>query len=132
MTQYELALKIATEAHEGQVDKQGEPYLGHLLRVAAKVPAHLRPAALLHDTLEDTTLRAADLLALGVAPATVATVQVLTRQPGEVYAAYIVRVKAHPDAVVVKLADLTDNTDPARCPPASLLRRYQRALEELA
>lgn len=36
MNKYELALKIATEAHKGQVDKAGVPYINHPLTVGRR------------------------------------------------------------------------------------------------
>ena len=38
MNLVELAEEIATRAHEGQVDKAGQPYIDHPRRVAARVP----------------------------------------------------------------------------------------------
>ena len=57
-----LADSIADNAHLGQVDKNGWPYISHPRRVAFKVreiaPEELRAeaqiVALLHDTVEDT------------------------------------------------------------------------------
>lgn len=57
-----LADSIADNAHLGQVDKNGWPYISHPRRVAFKVreiaPEELRTeaqiVALLHDTVEDT------------------------------------------------------------------------------
>ena len=52
MNKYELALKIATEAHKGQVDKAGVPYINHPLTVASLVDTEEEKiVALLHDTI---------------------------------------------------------------------------------
>ena len=55
MTTLERAIAIATKAHAGQIDKAGEPYILHALRVmlAVETPEE-RTAAVLHDVVEDT------------------------------------------------------------------------------
>lgn len=59
----ELCLSLASEAHAGQVDKGGAPYIEHPMRVALRCDTELRRcAALLHDVLEDTDATEADLV----------------------------------------------------------------------
>ena len=50
------AIQIAERAHRGQIDKAGEPYLFHPMRVAWQFVGNpkLQLIALLHDTVEDT------------------------------------------------------------------------------
>src|SRR5512140_919086 len=60
------AYRVAEEAHSGQKRASGEPYVNHLLAVAAilaeySMPADVVTAGLLHDTIEDTPLKAEDL-----------------------------------------------------------------------
>jgi GTP pyrophosphokinase len=60
------AYRVAEKAHTGQKRVSGEPYVNHLLAVAAilsefSMPAEVVTAGLLHDTIEDTTLTAEDL-----------------------------------------------------------------------
>ena len=136
------ALAIAREAHSGQLDKAGEPYVGHPQRVAERV-SHLGDravlAAVLHDVLEDTDLSAADLLARGVPPAVIHTVQILSRGAGETYDQFIGRIGqcGDPIAVAVKLADIADNLDEdrlGRLPPEEaerLRRKYGAARRKL-
>nr|WP_238428905.1 HD domain-containing protein [Frankia nepalensis] len=110
--------------HAGQLDKGGEAYIGHPLRVRAiarrTAPAagvdlvHAQLAALLHDVVEDTEVTLADLAARGYPPAVVATVDALSKRPGEQTADYLARVAVDPVAVVVKRADMADNGDPVR------------------
>ena len=56
------SINLATCAHDGQTDKGGFRYIGHLLRVldrvAKVVPKDIEAqcAAVLHDVLEDTDL----------------------------------------------------------------------------
>jgi len=125
----EDAIRIACEAHRGQVDKAGEPYILHVLRVAIVMPDDLhRRVALWHDIKEDCLPRhwqeSDDAWPY---------VETLTRRGGEEYATFIARVKLCPVARRVKLADLTDNF--ARCigKPEfqSLAERYSKAIEVL-
>jgi (p)ppGpp synthase/HD superfamily hydrolase len=108
---------IAAEAHAGQVDKAGMPYVGHVRRVASYVdPADTDAvvAALLHDVIEDTGIDAAELRDRGVAPAAIDAIELLTRRSDQPSASYYQRISEHPTAREVKLADLADNTDPDR------------------
>ena len=58
----DLALKIATEAHKGQVDKAGVAYIEHPKFVANLVNTEEEKiVALLHDVIEDTTVTLQDL-----------------------------------------------------------------------
>lgn len=53
------ALKVATRAHAGQVDKSGEPYILHPIRVAfdyGLTTLNEQIVALLHDMIEDTPI----------------------------------------------------------------------------
>ena len=136
LDQVELARQIATAAHAGQVDKAGRPYIDHPRRVACRV-VELRAQAVawLHDVLEDTDLVAEDLTGRGVDDDVVAAVQLLTRTGDD--SCYSARIAADPLAREVKLADIADNTDPARTElldPATrerLAAKYRRALSAL-
>lgn len=129
------AIRIARAAHDGQVDKSGQPYIGHPLRVMGRVTGeHARMAAVLHDVVEDTSVTAEDLLAAGCPAGVVATVLALSHRDGEAQEDYLARVKADPVAVVVKRADIADNTSPPRlalldeATQERLRAKYARAL----
>lgn len=108
---------IARQAHEGQTDKGGHPYIEHPRAVARQISdPHAKTAALLHDVIEDTNWGASDLLKAGIDPAVVDTVTVLTRQAGESYQVYLERVRKDPKARMVKLADLAHNSQIERIP----------------
>ena len=131
-----IALKVAIDAHAGQVDKAGRPYIEHLVRVAFEVfhfmNADLVAAALLHDVLEDTDLQWSDLSAKGVSMRVIHIVVAITRMPDEEYFDYIHRVCETPEAAMVKRADLKDhlhhNTESIT---ESLKQRYEKALREI-
>jgi len=60
------AYKVAERAHAGQKRASGEPYINHCLAVAAiladlHMPAEVVAAGLMHDTVEDTTIKLDDL-----------------------------------------------------------------------
>jgi GTP diphosphokinase / guanosine-3',5'-bis(diphosphate) 3'-diphosphatase len=62
MATIEKALQIAAKAHEPQVDKHGQPYILHPLRVMSAVEGEeARIVAILHDVIEDTSVTADDL-----------------------------------------------------------------------
>lgn len=131
----QTAIDIATRAHEGQTDKCGKPYIGHALRVMARLSGDTeRMAAVLHDVVEDTPLSLGDLCELGIPDDVIEIVDFLTRRKDETYCAYIERVATHRTAIRVKLADIADNTDPRRTSPAvtaRLLDRFAKAREVL-
>src|SRR6202034_2035323 len=54
MRELERAIAIAVEGHSGQVDKAGEPYILHPLRVMLNcATAEERIVGVLHDVVED-------------------------------------------------------------------------------
>ena len=112
------AVRIAVSKHEGQVDKQGMPYILHPMAVASMVSTPVQKcAALLHDILEDTDMTEERLLKAGIPQRVVEIVKLVSHEKpceGQEYDAYLARVKADPDARAVKLADLEHNTDPER------------------
>lgn len=117
MATLERAIAIAAEAHAGQTDKAGAPYILHPLRVMMAMPDDLsyRIVAVLHDVLEDCPAWTADRLdEEGFSVRTVAAILSVTRCPGEAYTAAIARANADPIGRVVKLADLRDNMDLSR------------------
>src|SRR5688572_22404616 len=60
----EQAILLATEAHAGQTDKGGQPYILHPLRVMMSMaPNDIvgRVVAVLHDTIEDTDIKLGDI-----------------------------------------------------------------------
>src|SRR3954453_13290865 len=103
MATIEKALQIAARAHEGQVDKEGLPYILHPLRVMAGVEGlEAKVVAVLHDVIEDTPVTAADLRREGFDEALVAAVLCVTHRKGESYAAYVVRCRGNEVARRVK------------------------------
>ena len=113
----EKALILAAKAHTGQVDKGGAPYILHPIRVMLACEGEKEKiVALLHDTLEDTALTAADLRCAGFSEEIVQAVCCLTRGQKEDYMDYIARICENALAARVKYADLQDNLDIRRIP----------------
>jgi len=133
----EDAIALAAQAHRGQVDKGGEIYLFHPLRLAMRLQGEPeRMAAVLHDVVEDTELSLQQLRDLGYPPTVVDAVDALTRREHESYEAFILRAGAHPVARVVKVADIEDNLDLSRIAAPGprdeeRMVRYRAALELL-
>ena len=62
----ERAIEIAVEARKGQLDKGGNPYILHPLRVMMSVDLELEKiVAVLHDVVEDSNWTFEALLAEG-------------------------------------------------------------------
>lgn len=124
------AIKLATDAHAGQVDKAGDPYILHPLRVmlAVSTPDE-RIAAVLHDVVEDTDVTCDDLYWVhGFKSEIVLALAALTRAKGEDYLDFVQRAKTNAIARAVKIADIRDNLRPG----AEHLRpRYEAALRFL-
>lgn len=111
----EKALRIAVEAHAGQVDKSGKPYIFHPLRVCCRCfTDEEKMVALLHDTIEDTEITAEDLLSEGFPPYIVEAILSISRNEDETYEEFVKRTGLNPLGRAVKLHDLEDNMDISR------------------
>lgn len=113
-----LAIAIASEAFKTKLDKGGQPYILHCLRVMNNVGDDLvtKICAVLHDLVEDcpewTFLR---LRQEGFSEEVIYILQLLTRIEGEDYMEdYINRIALHNKATGIKRADLRDNSDITR------------------
>jgi GTP diphosphokinase / guanosine-3',5'-bis(diphosphate) 3'-diphosphatase len=115
MASLERAIAIAAEAHAGQIDKAGQPYILHPLRVMLRVHSmQERIAAVLHDVVEDTAVSMADLQTEGFAADVLRAVDALTKRAGESRMDAAMRAAADPIARAVKLADNAENMDLSR------------------
>lgn len=138
MATLERAIEIATEAHRGQLDKAGNEYIGHPLRVMAMgKTTEEKIVGILHDVVEDSSWTFERLAAEGFSAPIIEALCCLTKQPdSEPYDKYIARIKHNPLAVAVKLNDLTDNMDIRRLPYLSdkdvkRLKKYLKAYKQL-
>jgi (p)ppGpp synthase/HD superfamily hydrolase len=134
---FERAVEIATEAHAGQVDKAGAPYITHPLRVASAVPdGEAAIVAILHDVVEDSDWTLDRLREEGFSDTVIAGVDAMTRREGEDYMAFVDRAGSDALGRVVKRADLIDNMDRTRLASPGpeeekRIARYQEALARL-
>lgn len=140
MTQTELtqkALAIATAAHDGQLDKAGQPYINHPKFLAGQMTDEYSTAvALLHDVVEDTAVTLEDLSAEGIPAQVIEAVRLLTHDKDVDYLAYVAAIKGNKIATQVKIADLRHNSDITRLPAVidqdlQRLKKYQKALKIL-
>lgn len=133
------AIEIAVEAHAGQVDKAGAPYILHPLRVMLSLDGEEdRIVGVLHDVIEDCPAWTPDRLrAEGFSEKLLTALAHVTKlSEDEDYAAFIARAARDPIARRVKRADLVDNLDVRRLPSVSekdgkRLSRYLAALAHL-
>ena len=132
------AIDIAKEAHKGQVDKAGNEYIDHPLRVM--IAAHSvseKIVGVLHDVIEDTDWTFERLEAEGFTTEIIEALKCVTKlSEDEPYDAFIERVKTNPLAVAVKIKDLADNMDIRRLNELTekdfkRLQKYHRAYKEL-
>lgn len=120
MSTIERAIAIASAAHAGQLDKAGQPYIFHPLRVMFRVSsAHAQIAAVLHDVVEDSSVTLEQLAQQGFAPEVLQAIHALTKLPGETRLQAAQRAAADPVAREVKLADNAENMDLSRIPNPS-------------
>ena len=132
------AIKIAFEAHEGQKDKSGLPYILHPLHVAEQMhDENSTIVALLHDVVEDTSWTLEDIAARGFGPEVTEALRLLTHDDAVPYLDYVRALKDNPIARKVKLADLRHNSDLSRLDrepterDLARIRKYQKAREIL-
>ncbi|MBP3661324.1 MAG: bifunctional (p)ppGpp synthetase/guanosine-3',5'-bis(diphosphate) 3'-pyrophosphohydrolase [Oscillospiraceae bacterium] len=108
------AMNLAYNAHHGQFDKGGVPYVFHPIHLAEEMDDEVSTCvALLHDTVEDTAVTLEELAEI-FPREIVEAVDLLTHRDGVEYFDYVRSIRANPVAVKVKLADLRHNGDPKR------------------
>ena len=139
------ALRFAYNAHHGQLDYNGIPYIFHPLHLAEQMDDEISCcAALLHDVVEDTAVTMEEL-SKEFPEEVVEVVKLLTHEDSadssnSDYFSYLLPIKAHPIAKKVKLADIAHNSDQSRCVGSGLTeeqlaywkQKYQKALEILS
>jgi (p)ppGpp synthase/HD superfamily hydrolase len=133
----ERAIAIAVEAHRGQTDKAGQPYVLHPLRIMLSLDSEAeRIVGVLHDVVEDSDWTFDDLRREGFSEDVIEALASVTKRDGESYDAFVARAAANPIGRAVKRADLLDNSDLGRIakPTArdrARIETYRRALDSL-
>jgi len=131
------AVALAAEAHLGQFDKAGAPYIEHPMRLMLRADgAHEKMVAVLHDVVEDSAWTLDGLRREGFGEPVLGALDRLTRRANESYDAFIARVAEDPLATRVKLLDLEDNADLSRIEAPTerdraRVDRYRRAIQRL-
>lgn len=137
MSTLEKAIALAAKKHAGQLDKAGQPYILHPLRLMLNVEEpEQKIVAVLHDVLEDTDTTVVDLISLGFSQNVIDAVVALTKKQGESRLDAAKRVIKNSLAKAVKLADLADNMDLTRIKSPTAqdylrLEEYQKVKEFL-
>lgn len=132
------ATRLARAAHAGQFRRDGHtPYIVHPQAVVHRLARGNRDlsdsfyykvaVAWLHDTIESDAqhpLSEYDIQAAGIPHLVIEAVRALTHRPSESYEAYLVRVKANPIALAVKIEDMLANL--ADTPTKGQIIRYAK------
>lgn len=114
------AMKLAYQAHLGQVDHSGVPYIFHPYHLAEQMDDEIScTVALLHDVVEDTEVTLEDL-GKEFPAEVIAAVSLLTHDVNMDYFDYVRAIKDNPTAKKVKLADLAHNSDESRSAGSAL------------
>lgn len=133
----EKAIAIAVEAHRGQIDKAGKPYILHPMRVMlAGTSENEMICGILHDVVEDTPVSIEMLTAEGFSDTVLEALQLLTHDRSVPYEEYIQLITGNPLAIQVKLYDLHDNLNRERLGILTLedeyrMQKYKKSQEYL-
>lgn len=149
MSVLEKAIRLAVEAHAGQVDKAGRPYILHPLQVMfAAERAYMRnllrfqieasleefmAAAVLHDVPEDFPEKYPLSFILAEFGVNVHRIVAgVTRMKGqETYREFIIRANKHVGSRLLKILDIQHNMGRIHLLPVAeqdIRRRYEKAL----
>lgn len=126
------AIKIAYNAHMGQYDKFGIPYIFHPMHVAESMDTEEECiVAILHDVVEDTDVTFENL-EKEFSNTVIEALKLLTHDKSVPYQDYVLKLKDNEIARKVKLADLNHNSDPTRLihiTPKDMIRmkKYENA-----
>ena len=133
------AIEIALEAHKGALDKGGNPYILHPLRLMLQMDSEEEMiVAILHDVVEDSEKWSFDKLqAEGFSKKIINSLRSITKEnENEDYEKFIDRSTRDKIGRKVKIADISDNLDISRLKEVTdkdILRinKYKKALEKL-
>ena len=119
------AMKLAYDAHEGQLDYNGVPYIFHPIHLAEQMDDEIScTVALLHDVVEDTEVTLEDLKREFPKDVTDA-VALLTHDISMDYFDYVRAIRTNPIARTVKLADIAHNSDETRANGSDLTEKQR-------
>lgn len=119
--QFSTALSFAADAHDGQKDRAGVPYIYHVLEVINIIRTQMTrfyadneldeilSIAALHDVLEDTEYIEEDLDSIWLSSSVIDNVVLLTKTEDVEYSEYISGISKSRYASIVKVADLMHN-----------------------
>ena len=119
---------LARKAHAGQVDKAGQPYFLHVETVSQRVGEIIQSwrspsmefllkakiVGYLHDIVEDTDITMEALWGYKVPTDCILAIKKLTKNKNTSYQDYLLEIKRCKLAAVVKVADMTHNSDLGR------------------
>ena len=133
------AIEIALEAHKGALDKGGNPYILHPLRLMLQMDSEEEMiVAILHDVVEDSEKWSFDKLHKeGFSKKIINSLRSVTKEnENEDYEKFIDRSIKDKIGRKVKIADISDNLDISRLTKVTdkdILRinKYKKALAKL-
>lgn len=138
MSDLDKAIKIASNTHFGQVDKGGQPYILHPLRLMMKFKNKSEMIiAVLHDVVEDSDYSIDDLKSDGFTTDIIDALSCLTKKNNEKYDDFISRISTNELASKIKIEDLKDNMDITRLKSVEKndlerIKKYHRSLRFLS
>lgn len=127
----DIALQIATKAHEGQKDRDGYPVILHPITVGMMGDTdEEKVTGFLHDVVEDSNYSFDDLLQEGIPAGVVNALRLLTHTKGTDYYSYVQNIidSGNPIALQVKYNDLRHNYARGKAYP-DLQAKHGKALE---
>ena len=135
----ERAIRLAVNAHAGQLDKAGVPYILHPMRVMGTCETvSQKIVAILHDTVEDTAITLDSLRSEGFPEYIVEAIDSLTRRVeiNESWEDFIYRCKANEIGRIVKRKDMRDNSDLHRMKEVEekhlrMIKKYHWGMKQL-
>jgi len=141
------AIEIAVDAHKTDIDKGGNPYILHPLRLMMQMDTEdEKIVAVLHDVVEDhgEQWSMEKIKAEGFPTSVIRGLESVTKMPEEesdasddVYFSFVRRAAADPIGRKVKFADIKDNLDITRLgrditeKDVARIRKYKKALDIL-
>ncbi len=133
----EKAILLALNAHKGQLDKGGNPYILHPIAVMNRVVTiEEKIVAVLHDVIEDTEITLDDLRKHGFTEEIIEAINLLTKKEQDSYDEFIEKTINNPISRKVKIADIKENMDISRIKDPTTkdfqrLEKYKKAIERL-